>query len=116
MSNKIKHSKLAKARASLIIDHPFFASILLPMPISEDKTIPTMATDGETIRYNPEWTDSLTLDETTFVLAHETLHCVFDHMGRRGERTPNRWNQAADYIINELLIKDRIGSMPAGGL
>lgn len=112
----LKHSKLAKARAALIIDHPFFASILLPMPIIEDKSIPTMATDGETIRYNPDWTDKLTLDETTFVLAHETLHCVFDHMGRRGQRTPNRWNQAADYIINGLLIDEKIGAMPHGGL
>lgn len=110
------HSKIAKARAALIIDQPFFASILLPMPMIEDKTVPTMATDGETIRYNPEWTDKLTVDETTFVLAHETLHCVFDHMSRRGERTPNRWNQAADYIINGMLIKERIGSMPHGGL
>lgn len=112
----IKHSKIAKARAGLIIDHPFFASILLPMPIKEDSSIPTMATDGESIVYNPQWTESLSLDETTFVLAHETLHCVFDHMGRRGARTPNRWNQAADYVINEILIKQRIGSMPHGGL
>lgn len=114
--SKIKHSNLAKARAGLIITQPFFASLLLPMPITEDSSIPTMATDGDSILYNPEWTDSLTLEETTFVLAHETLHCVFDHMGRRGSRTPNRWNQAADYLINDLLIKDKIGKMPKGGL
>lgn len=115
-SFKIKHSTVAKARAGLIIDQPFFASILLPMLITEDESISTMATDGETIRFNPKWTGKLTLPETIFVLAHETLHCVFDHMGRRGTRGPNRWNQAADYIINELLIKEKIGSMPHGGL
>lgn len=109
-------SKIAKARAALIIDQPFFASILLPMPISEDESIPTMATDGESIRFNPKWTESLTLAEVTFVLAHETLHCVFDHMGRRDSRSPNRWNQAADYVINEILTGERIGSMPHGGL
>lgn len=116
MSNKIKHSKLAKARAGLIIDQPFFASILLSMPIEIDNSVPTMATDGESIKYNEQWTEKLSLPETVFVLAHETLHCVFDHMGRRGHRSPNRWNQAADYIINDLLVKEKIGSMPHGGL
>jgi predicted metal-dependent peptidase len=109
-------NKLAKARAGLIIDQPFFASILLSMPMIEKSDIPTMATDGETILYNPDFVDSLTMSELTFVLAHETLHCVFDHMGRRGNRGPNRWNQAADYVINELLVNDRIGAMPKGGL
>lgn len=116
MRSSLKNNKIAKARAGLIIDHPFFASILLPMPISEDESVPTMATDGETIKFNPTWTESLSLPEITFVLAHEALHCMFDHMGRRGSRGPNRWNQAADYIINELLMKEKIGSMPHGGL
>ncbi len=111
-----KPNNIAKARASLIVDQPFFASILLPMPITEDSSIPTFATDGESIVYNPEWAAKKTLAETVFVMAHETMHCVFDHMGRRGSKTPNRWNQAADYIINELLVKEKIGSMPPEGL
>lgn len=113
---KIKNSKLIKARAGLIIDQPFFASILLPMVMSEDKSCPTMGTDGETMIYNPDWIETLTLAETTFVLAHETLHCVFDHMGRRGEKNHNVYNQAADYIINELLVNEKIGTMPKQGL
>lgn len=112
----MNHSKIVKARASLIIDQPFFASILLTMPLHENPDIPTIATDGESISFNPAWCESLTLSEITFVLAHETLHCVFDHMGRRGVRTPNRWNQAADYVINQLLIEQNVGSMPHLGL
>lgn len=110
------HPKISKARASLIIDQPFFASVLLPMPMIEDTSIPTMSTDGETILYNPSWIETLKADEIAFVMAHEVLHCVFDHMGRRGARGPNRWNQAADYIINKILIDDKLGSMPHGGL
>lgn len=113
--SKVK-SQIAKARAGLIIDQPFFASLLLPMPIYETDQVETFATDGESIIYNPQWAETLTQAETTFVMAHETLHCVFDHMGRRETRSPNRWNQAADYIINDLLVKERIGSMPKGGL
>lgn len=109
-------TRLEKARAAIIVDHPFFATLLLTMPMIESEEIPTMATDGETILYNPKWSDSLSLNEIIFVLAHETMHCVFDHMGRRAHRTPNRWNQAADYIINEILISDGVGSMPKNGL
>ena len=107
---------IAKARAGLIVDQPFFASLLLPMPIGETDQVETFATDGESIVYNPKWAETLTSQEITFVLAHETLHCVFDHMGRREARTHNRWNQAADYIINDILTKEKIGVMPKGGL
>lgn len=109
-------TNIAKARAGLIIDRPFFASLLLPMPISESEEISTFATDGDSIIYNAEFADSLTLEEMTFVLAHETLHCVFDHMGNRGSRCPNKWNIAADYIINDILVNEKIGKMPKMGL
>lgn len=107
---------IAKARAGLILDQPFFASLLLPMPMTESEEVPTFATDGTSIVFNPKWAETLTLAETTFVLAHEVLHCVFDHMGRRGDKVHSRWNQAADYVINGILTKERIGTMPKGGL
>jgi len=109
-------NNIIKARASLILDQPFFASILLAMPISESTEISTFATDGESIIYNKAWAEKLTLNETIFVLAHETMHCIMDHMGRRGAREHNRFNQAADYVINQLLVNERIGTMPAMGL
>lgn len=108
--------KLAKAKSGLILDQPFFASLLLSMPMIQDNSVPTMATDGDSIRYNSTWVDSLSVGEVTFVLAHEVLHCVFQHCLRIGEKNPDRWNQATDYIINELLTKEKIGVMPKGGL
>lgn len=107
---------ISKAKAGLILDQPFFASMLLTMPIVEDSSVKTMATDGDSILFNPDWSGKLSIGEMTFVLAHEVLHCVFQHMVRRGEREPNRWNQAADYVINDVLVRERIGSMPHGGL
>ena len=54
----------------------------------------------------------LDIDEIMFVLCHEVLHVAFDHLGRRSHRDPQWWNMANDYVINGLLIKDRIGKMP----
>lgn len=109
-------NKLTKAKATLVLDHPFFASILLSLPLIEDQGVKTLATNGAEIRFNPEFLDGLTQEETVFALAHETLHCVFSHMFRRGNRDHARWNQAADYVINELLRNDRVGVPIKGAL
>src|SRR6056300_880123 len=50
--------------------------------------------------------------EIEFVVAHEILHMVFDHLGRREDRHPMLYNIAADYKVNNLLVRDRIGSKP----
>jgi predicted metal-dependent peptidase len=107
---------IAKAKAGLILDQPFFATLLLGMSMIEDKTVTTMGTDGDNIYFNPDWVANLTVSEITFVLAHEVMHVVFQHMLRRGERNANKWNIAADYIINDLLVNEKVGSMPHGGL
>ncbi len=109
---------LSKAKAGLILDQPFFASILLGLPLIQDDSgqTKTFATDGDSIFFNPAWLEGLSLPETTFVLAHETLHCVFQHMFRREGRNANRWNIATDYVINDVLVKEKIGVMPKGGL
>ena len=49
--------------------------------------------------------------EIEFVVAHEILHCVFDHLGRRGDRDPMVYN-IPDYIVNNLLVRDGIGEKP----
>ena len=107
---------IAKAKTYLILEQPFFASLLLGLRMAEDNSVPTMATNGLEIRYNADFVSKLSHDELVFVLAHEVLHCVFQHMTRRGERNANKWNIAADYVINDLLVQDRIGKMPSIGL
>jgi predicted metal-dependent peptidase len=38
---------------------------------------------------------------------------VFDHLGRREDRHPMLYNIAADYKVNNLLVRDRIGTKPS---
>jgi predicted metal-dependent peptidase len=110
--------KISKAKAKLVMMQPFFASLICNMPMYEDATInpPTMCTNGKYIKWHPEFVEKCTLDETMFVLCHEVGHPMLMHMLRRGERHPVLWNIAGDYIINDMLIKENIGSMPEGGL
>jgi predicted metal-dependent peptidase len=109
-------NNITKAKAQLVLDQPFFATLLLSMPIIEDNSVPTMATNGSQIRYNSEFMATLSLPETVFILAHETMHCVFQHMYRRESRDHQKWNIATDYVINDLLNTEKIGIMPKGGL
>ncbi len=118
MTTLTNDEKLSKAKAHLIMYHPFFASIICNLPLHEDATLnpPTMATNGKWVKFHPEFVEKCTLQEIIFVLCHEVGHCVFAHMFRRGQREPLKWNIAGDYIINDMLVQDNIGTMPQGGL
>jgi predicted metal-dependent peptidase len=107
---------VSKAKAILIIEHPFYASLLCNMPFVEDKTTETMAVDGSYVYYNPEFVNGLSTNESKFVLAHEVMHCALDHMGRLNNRDHYLWNVAGDYIINDMLVTDSVGKMPDGAL
>lgn len=110
-----KH-KLGKAKAALVIEQPFIASIVCALPLVEDENLypPTLATDGEHIRFHPSWIEEHTEKEVMWALGHETMHCVFKHMLNRGARQPRRWNIAADYVINYLLEQDMPRCRPKG--
>jgi hypothetical protein len=63
----------------------------------------TMCTDGTRIIFHPEFVASQTDEAIRFVLLHEILHCIGDHMTRRQNRNPLIWNYACDYAINPTL-------------
>ena len=84
-------TKLAKAKTSLILEHPFIGTIALNMPFVFDESIPTAATNGKRVAFNPEFVDSLTDEEVKFLVAHECMHPMLEHNYRRGERQPRRW-------------------------
>jgi predicted metal-dependent peptidase len=98
--------KLTKARTKLLLDNVFFSTLALKLRPVETKDISTMCTDGLTLTYNPEFVDSLPLNQLMGVICHEVLHCAFLHHTRRGERDPKKWNIAADYAVNYLLLRD----------
>ncbi|MGA2964414.1 MAG: hypothetical protein ABSD96_22355, partial [Candidatus Korobacteraceae bacterium] len=96
--------RIRKARTSLLLDHPFFGSLLFRLKSEEDRSIPTMATNGVVLRYNPAFVDTLNAATLAGVLAHEVMHPALQHHTRRAKRDPRRWNEACDYAINPLLL------------
>lgn len=86
----------------------FFAQLLAKLNIygSSDPRYTTMCTNGLNIQYHPDFVLGQTDAAVRFVLCHEILHCVGDHMTRRGNRNPLLWNYAADYAINPILNEE----------
>jgi len=102
--------KIIVARVSLLLKHPFFGNMATRLKIQEaEKWLPTAATDGRHIFFCREFFEKLTVKQVEFVIAHEILHNVFDHMGRREGRDPQIFNIAADYCVNGQLVRDHIG-------
>ena len=94
---------LTKARAGLILDAPFYASILLKMKMQEDPTTPRIWINGVSIGYNPAFIESQPLETVKGILAHEISHIIFLHHLRRKGRDFETWNDAGDYSINSII-------------
>ena len=105
--------RIVVARVGLLLRHPFFGNMATRLRIKEaDDWVPTAAVDGRNLYFNTQFFNAMDNKEIEFVIAHEILHCVFDHLTRRDDRDPQIYNIAADYIVNNLLVRDRIGNKP----
>ena len=109
--------RIIVARVGLLLRHPFFGNMATRLRIqAADEWLPTAAVDGRNLYFNTQFFNAMSNKEIEFVIAHEILHCVFDHLGRRTWQDRNMdpvlSNIAQDYIVNNLLIRDRIGTEP----
>ena len=99
--------KVIAGRVRLLFRTVFFGTLITHLQLKEvpDLNPPTMATDGRSLFFHPEFSEKLSKPEMEFVLAHEVLHLALLSHLRRGTRDPKLWNYATDYCIN-LLLKD----------
>jgi len=105
MNHKIPNEvRIQKARTTLLLDHPFFGTLLFRLGGKASRLVATMATDGVSLFYNPSFVETLNAAELAGVLAHEVMHPALQHHTRRGDRSPVRWNMACDYAINPILL------------
>ncbi len=103
---------LIKARVDMLMNAPFFGNLATRLVLVDATDwCPTAATDGKHFYYNRHFTAALTEDECIWLMGHEILHCVYDHMDptRRGDRIHQLWNVANDYVINLELELARLG-------
>ena len=108
--------RIAKAKTALILEHPFFGNLAMNMPFEITKEVPTAATNGDRVLFNPDFCQPLSDEELLFLVAHEVCHPMFEHIFRRGERDKFKWNYAGDAVINPMLEDEGIGKFIKGGV
>ena len=120
-NNQVNHAeverKVSKAKALLILDHPFFGTAVSKRPIIYTDTVPTAAMTGTGQMYiNPAFVEPMTVRQLMFLLAHEGLHYMLCHSLRLGNRRAYAWNVACDKVINDTLIDCKVGDFIEGGV
>ena len=110
---KVDHEareRLVTARIGLLLRQSFFGNLATRLQlVNADEWCSTAATDGLKFYYNSRFIMMLKPKEVEFLVGHEVLHVVYDHMGRRGDRDPQIWNIADDYCVNADLKRHKIG-------
>lgn len=136
MSNS--HPAFTAVKTAMLLHVPFYASLLLDImdvrvgtfphvfPTGIDKDgkevhMATMATDGKNIWIDEKFIEGLPIECAVFGVAHEISHAMWEHMARGkrymdlgfdGEKFhPMLFNVAADYVINDMLVKAGVGKI-----
>lgn len=92
-----------RAKAALVHIIPYFGAFINRLKPIYTFMIPTQAVDGKHLFINPQFTYNLDLTGKVFVLAHEIMHCVLNHLRRGKSHDPEKSNIAADYEVNITL-------------
>lgn len=95
---------VSKAKARLLMKHPFFATLLLRTKVEITDQVPLAATNGEQMFFNPDFLAKLSIEDVMCVMCHEIGHDSLLHSLRLAERNHDLWNQACDHAINLMLI------------
>jgi predicted metal-dependent peptidase len=105
--------RISAALLRLRIKSPFFATLAMFARYRASLELPTAATDGRDVFYNPHFMAALPDEHFDGVLLHEVLHAALAHVPRRSQRDPKGWNIAADIVVNGILLQNGF-SLPEG--
>lgn len=102
--------RLLLSRMRILCNHGFYGLLLMHMIYSIDEGANTAYTDGERIAFGPEFLENLSDSELDFVMMHEILHVVLQHCFRGKEKDNERYNIAADIVINSNIMLENGGN------
>lgn len=109
--------RVTKSHISIMRSKQFclFAGVLSVGKVTFTDTLPTAATNGRDVMYNPAFIDTLNDKQLTFVVLHEALHKVYQHMSlwrKLWKENSQLANVAADYVVNNSIVEaDPLGEI-----
>lgn len=98
---------LNKTKSALLEKYPFLSSIVRACRVvlsDEDQSgcYAGITNDNRLVIYGKMW-ETLKPKQKVYILCHESMHIIFRHFERLGDRDVNCFNIAADITINDLL-------------
>lgn len=104
MKKLLKDQQLAKAALNTRLPHIGILAEKLRFIYTFE--VDTQATDGYNVFVNPKFTNDLTIEGKMFVMAHELMHCLLNHIRRAKaiDAMNMKGNIAADYEVNQTLV------------
>lgn len=97
----------AKSKVFLGSNNAFLSSLMCSMDFVWTRDVPTAATNGEIIWWNPDWFIKIPEDTRVSVLLHEIWHVGKLHMIRGKDKNKKVWNFACDYRINNDGVNEK---------
>lgn len=104
---------MTRARAALVMEQPFFATLALRLHLTPDPGCRDIWTDGKVLAFNPLFAAGLPDAKLVGAQAHAVMHLACGHHVRRKGRDEALWNRACDYVVNQILL-DAGFSLPQG--
>ncbi len=96
--------RLLLSRMRLLCNHGFFGLLLMHVVYGVDEKVPTAYTDGKRIVFGTKFLDELSDSELDFIMMHEVMHIVLQHCARGKANEPERYNIAADIVVNSNIL------------
>lgn len=97
--------------------NPFLFALSGPKPHQlarriGSKDLKTAATNGKMFFWNPDFLDSMSPEEVSTVMSHESYHVLFFHCSpeRSGGLDAGDWNIAVDYVVNATIETEHLKS------
>lgn len=118
MTDKKTFNFLKKATHLVRISIPFLSELLDHVDLIASTEIETagVTATGKLI-YNPDWISSLSLNDATFIIAHEIMHLALRSHERSEHEDSALFNITHDFIINDQLKRLlHVHQVPANGL
>jgi len=102
--NIISSEKLTQAKSKLMLENPYFATLLTSLELRANNMLVNTRNLGDAFEYNSEYLEVLSVNEVSTLLANASMHQALFHSERGKDKVSSVWYLASDYAINDLLV------------
>ncbi|MBN2824619.1 MAG: hypothetical protein JXQ76_04795 [Campylobacterales bacterium] len=98
--------KITQAKAKLMLENPYFGSIVSTLELSVNNELETYKSNGEKLLYSENYINEIDCEDVEFILASSAMHRVLQHQNRAINRHSKVWQLASDFVVNAMMIQN----------